>query len=256
MSNEITIKRAGRPATRQEIDAAVAGDALPPHYLFILCHGILTGRTNSNWTHHFASWVTANDLPIHVNSDHYPAGPFPWWNNVVKNPRLARGVVNIALDTYRAISVSGPPRVVLWGHSNGSNIAALALGGLIEAGIPVYGVLFTGSALHSDIGKNGIKEALDSGMLKKAVAYCSEDDKVVRPLQWLPGAYGSLGTRGWTLDKERVGVRVTGPEPVADQFTLIQRWWPGYQHSDWHLPGNLGLTFATAMRDLSIAEFF
>src|SRR6266436_6403724 len=62
--------------------------------LLAAIHGILTGQTDPSWPDKLDAWMLARDPQIKVLKKEYVAGPFPRWNCWVKDPLLARGLVN------------------------------------------------------------------------------------------------------------------------------------------------------------------
>lgn len=125
---------------------------------------------------------------------------------------------------------------------------------LAKAGIVTDTLVMVASALHSDIAKSGIQRLVNDGKLQKVVVYCSPDDRVIRNLQKLPGAYGSLGARGLQLAGEPVGTIVTGYEAAPPFANYVTRWFGGFGHSDWFNDAWIEATFSTALGDMGFDE--
>lgn len=119
--------------------------------LIVLIHGIRTRRTSPSWPKHFTGWVSG--LPqLQTEAIYYEAGPLPIWNNLVKNPRLARELVS-RIETQRLYQHG--QRIHLVAHSNGGVIALATMRRLADMGIPVATCILTGAAVESDVEKIG-----------------------------------------------------------------------------------------------------
>jgi hypothetical protein len=175
--------------------------------------------------------MARRDPQIRVLKKEYRAGPFPRWNNWVKDPLLARQVV-AEISAFRVPGSAFPP---LWfvSHSNGAVIALLAIRRLAELGVPVAGAIFTGAAIEADVERNGLldlttdypKTCSEQGGLPGlrrppdlgcAICWSSRGDTVTdvtpepgeswlkRMRDWIWGRlawpYGSLGATGWLKD--------------------------------------------------------
>src|SRR2546427_7475580 len=92
--------------------------------LLAAIHGILTRQTDPSWPDKLDAWMAERDPQVKVLKKEYLAGPFPRWNCWVKDPLLARGLVNeieLFLDPLR--SDTGPvlrSRTAEGGHSTPS----------------------------------------------------------------------------------------------------------------------------------------
>lgn len=220
--------------------------------LLVAIHGILTRQTDASWPDRLDAWMFQRDAEVKVLKKEYAAGPFPRWNCWVKDPLVARGLVN-EIELFRSFS----PPIWFLAHSNGAVIALATMQKLIERGFWIGGLILTGAACEADLRKNGVLEWCRSGKLGTAIAYASEDDALVagdpraperlgwklRDWLWdkLIWPYGSLGRTGWMLD----GVRFPGRE-TDHVFT---RWYPG-GHSTYFAKENRERTFEQIYRDL------
>lgn len=219
-----------------------------------LIHGIHTGLTDPNWTQHFQNYLELNLDQVTVETESYRAGIFAPWNLWVKNPRIAKAHANrIAAfsEAYKRerglpISRGNLPslKIHLVAHSNGTNIAVGVVKRLARMGIRVETLILVGSAVHSDVDRSGLRQLVRHGEIRRAFAYCSDDDRVIRRLQSIPGFYGSLGSRGFERDGQPHGLKVEGFQPLAegtpvsgkwghDRWKFITRWFPGYSHGEW-----------------------
>lgn len=215
-------------------------------------HGIMTGQTDPGWPDRFEAWLFNRDPEIHVVKRLYAAGPFPRWNNWVKDPRLAQGLFHELMLL--------PEDYPIWlvAHSNGAVIALLTAERLIKAGRHVAGMILTGAAIEADVRKNEVLHHYEQGELGAAIAYSSEDDEVVAgdasaPTEWywrcrdwtwgkLMWPYGSLGRTGWRLD---------GRQPRKEMLPsrIFTRWFSG-GHSCYFAEGQIGTTFEAFYQDL------
>jgi hypothetical protein len=221
--------------------------------IIVAIHGILSGQTDPSWPDHFDAWVHRRGPAgsARVLKKEYVAGPFPRWNHLVLNPRLAAGLAN------ELILLAGNSSEPIWflAHSNGANIALLTAGRLIARGTQVAGLLLTGAACPADIERNRVRRWLAGGQLRRAIAFCSREDRVlpgVRPgagvlsrcasLLWsgLAWPYGALGRTGWILDGQ----------PVADPSDrLVVRWYPG-GHCRYFAPPQREATFSDVWKEV------
>jgi pimeloyl-ACP methyl ester carboxylesterase len=146
------------------------------------------------------------------------------------------------------------PAIWFVAHSNGAVIALRAAQRLIERGCPVSGLILTGAACEADVLKNRILEWVSLRRLGVAIAYASEDDRVlsgdpahdpgpargvisrVRARLWgrLIRPYGCLGRTGW----------LCGGRPLDGAFgsAIFTRWFPG-GHSAYFAPERIHETF-------------
>ncbi len=216
-----------------------------PHILAI--HGINTGLTNPSWPWHFAAFVDRVGLAAHVETEHYKAGPWPRLNKFIVNPPVAKALANRVLLRREIL---GPAPVHLLAHSNGGVVALSVVKRLAEGGVPVETLVLVGSAIDSDVRKTGLAGLVADGRLNKAVALCSPDDRVIRHLQRFPGAYGSLGARGFTREGERTGAQVEGYGEAPPFAEFSTRWFGGFGHSDYFTPAWATATYSTALRDM------
>lgn len=208
---------------------------------------------------------------VAVETESYRAGAVPPWNILVKNPIYARAYANRIAEFSAAYEVSRFPstanaelrklyslRFHLLAHSNGTNIAVGAVKRLAKLGIRVETLILVGSAVHSDVERNGLAELIGGDHLRRVIAYCGESDKVIRHLQSFPGFYGSLGTRGFERDGRRTGLQVEGFQPLTekdwghDRHRFITRTFPGFTHSQWMSPEHREEAFQSFARDMAL----
>jgi len=251
--------------------------------LLVAIHGILTNQTNASWPDKLDAWMFDYDPEIKVLKKEYRAGPFPRWNCRVKDPHLAASLANeleLFLNPRFNDSTVQPfnVRPSLWfvAHSNGAVIALLTAKILIERGYPVAGLILTGAACEADIAKNGILDWLGKGTLAAAIAYSSQDDKVVagdpnhlaidsrpsaldRVKSWVWGKlmhpYGCLGRTGWLLNDWPLPASLhssSGPkhEPLPSCPTAFTRWYKG-GHSTYFKTDSFDSTFRQILRDIN-----
>jgi hypothetical protein len=203
-------------------------------------HGILTTQTDASWPDKLDAWMMRRDSGIKVIKKEYAAGPFPKWNCLVKDPKIARGLVEeikllIQPGTGRVNDMVSTP-IWIVAHSNGAVIALKAAKLLIEDGYRVAGLILTGAACDADVDRSGVAGWLEAEELGTAVAFCSADDKVLKKVSnpWtrlLTWPYGDLGRRGWMRD----GVRY-------DIYGTKTQWFDG-GHSCYFRPSRINDTF-------------
>jgi surfactin synthase thioesterase subunit len=206
------------------------------------------------------------DPRVKVLKKEYTAGPFPPWNCWVKDPRLARSLVN-ELELFLPQPSTLNPQPSLWfvAHSNGAVIALLTAKRLIARGHKIAGLILTGAACEADLRKNGVLEWCKAGALGKAIAYSSTQDEVLdgdakhsalnsqpstlnrlRACLWgkLIWPYGCLGRTGWLLDGKPLS---TFNSQIS---TFHTRWFPG-GHSGYFSPPNIEGTFEQIYQDVA-----
>jgi hypothetical protein len=211
----------------------------------------LTGQTNASWPDELAAWFARRDPQIAVLKKEYRAGPFPRWNCWVKDPQLARGLVNEIL-AFKPVE----NRRSVWfvSHSNGAVIALQTLRKLAARGVPVAGSIFAGAAIQADALKNDLF-VYPGGT--RFVAWSSKGDRVTDTLpqagesrlkrlrDWVWGRlawpYGSLGATGWLL----------GGKPYTSA-RFVTRWAPEeWGHSGWWAPERREDSFEAIRQTLS-----
>lgn len=223
----------------------------PPHVIAI--NGIRTATTEDSWPKRLIPALEAR-YRCTGEAHYYRTGPFAPWNFWVTNPRIAR-VLASSIESRMEEAGIHPLHIVA--HSNGTNIAVAVAKALWARGIRTETMVLIGSALHSDVDRSGLGALISAGALRRAVAYCSGDDMVVRRLQGVPGFYGSLGSRGFERGGEPTGLRVDGYQPLGnewgtDRHRYVTRWFHGYGHSDYFIPTYRPATFACVARDLRL----
>jgi pimeloyl-ACP methyl ester carboxylesterase len=191
---------------------------------------------------------------LSTEAHYYRAGVVPAWNLWVVNPGIARSLAtSIEARVHRAETA-----VHIVAHSNGTNIAVSLASQLARRGIPVESLVLVGSALHSDVVRNGLADLVERAWVKRAWAWCSPDDVVIRRLQSIPGFYGSLGARGFTRGGSPTGLRVEGLQPLGTTWAdrksrFVTRWFDGYSHGEWFDPGNEDATYRGIIADMGLA---
>jgi pimeloyl-ACP methyl ester carboxylesterase len=223
-------------------------------HLILLIHGINTGRTSPSWPKHFTGW-SAGHPGLATEAIYYEAGPFPLTNHLWKNPRLARDLVSRLETRYR---YDGPRRLHLVAHSNGAAIAMQTMRRLAAIGQRVETAILTGAAIHSDVEKSGLHDLISAGWLGRAIAYSSPDDGVTRrSLEWIPGGYGALGSRGFRRRGTETGLRVEGRQPLAegapwgaDRHRYVTRWFEDFSHGQYFAETEREATFACLLGDM------
>ena len=222
-----------------------------PHILAI--NGIRTPTRLASWPKRLIPYLESR-FRCTGETHLYETGPIPPWNLWVKNPRIAATLGNAIEERMEEIGIH-PLHIVA--HSNGTNIALSVAKALAARGIRTETMILIGSALHSDVEKNGLDNLVAAGHLRRAVAYCSPDDMIVRRLQSIPGFYGSLGSLGFERAGYSTGLRVAGYQPIgsewgADRWRFVTRWFPGYGHSEYFAELPRDATFACIARDLAL----
>ncbi len=253
--------------------------------LIVAVHGILTGQTTASWPDRFDAWMYRRDPEAKVLKKEYLAGPFPRWNCLVKDPRLANGLeaeilafaqppagdpgaeanaeTSAAADTASARNPS-PTLPPIWfvAHSNGAVIALLTAQRLIARGCWVGGMILTGAACNADVRKNGVAAWLESGALGAAIAYSAASDAV------LPGARGEAAERRGLVGRAlrwvysalarpygalgRTGW-MCGRAPATESAALFTRWFDG-GHSGYFTPENFERTFERIYEDIASCQ--
>ncbi|HRQ87339.1 MAG TPA: hypothetical protein PLA50_00970 [Bacteroidia bacterium] len=223
-----------------------------PHVVAI--NGIRTPTTADSWPkrlipHLESRWHCTGE------AHYYRTGPIPPVNLWFVNPRIARVLASAIEARMEEIGIH-PLHLVA--HSNGTNIAVSLASALARRQIRVETMLLIGSALHSDVERNGLGELVAGGHVRRAIAYCSPDDLVVRRLQNFPGFYGSLGARGFERDGQATGLRVERTQPLGDEWgsdriRYVTRLFPGMGHSGYFEPGQREETFACIASDLRLS---
>jgi len=207
---------------------------MKPKPLIIAIHGILTGQTTTSWPQRFEQFVE-DQAALPVITKTYLGGPFPMLNVWLLNRILAREVL-AALNPW--LELPRPPRLCFVAHSNGCDVALKTIRALAKRGIPTHSFVATGAAIEADVEKNGIADLLGSGMLSRAVAYCSKRDRAVASRFIWP--YGHLGRTGWLID----GAPANGHDP-----RLITRFFDGFGHSTYFDEKHRTNTFHALLTD-------
>lgn len=222
-----------------------------PHV--ILINGIRTPTTAASWPKRLGPYLEAR-FKCTTEAHYYRTGPIPPWNFWVTNPRIARTLGNAIEERMKEVG-NHPLHIVA--HSNGTNIAVSLARALADRDIKVGTMVLIASALHSDVERSGLGALISAGDVKRAVAYCSPDDLVVRRLQGFPGFYGSLGSRGFERVNDAIGLTATRYQPLGeawgtDKFRYVTRWFPGAGHSDLLEAEARAETFACIGSDLGL----
>lgn len=210
--------------------------------------GIRDNRVHPTWPWAFRSTAARLGIVADVDAHHYAAGPWPRWNKFAVNPPIAKRIANQILLRREIL---GRGQVHLLAHSNGCVIALSVAQRLAKAGVPVETLVLIGAALHSNIDKSGLQDLGDRRMLNRAVSYYSPDDGVIKHLQTFPGAYGSLGARGFELgSRQPVGFHVVGYGEAPPFADFVNRRFEGFGHSEYFSAPWADATFTTALRDM------
>lgn len=218
--------------------------------LIIGIHGILAGVTRRDAMLEFSFHARRKRPGAHVLRREYRAGPFPWLNKIWTNPRAAKGIAASAIRAMRALKEV--ERVYLLTHSNGACVGTLVMQRLAGAGIRTEACVMIASALQSDIRENGLSRLVDSGKLGKAVVWHSAGDRVIKPLESLPGPYGSHGARGHFLDGEPVGAFLDSGDTETEAGPFVSRDFTPYGHSEYFDGDIEERTFDLVFHDLGI----
>lgn len=226
-------------------------------HLILLIHGIRTKRTSASWPKHFSGYVSGL-VDVITEAVYYEAAPLPIWNTLVKNPRLAKDLESRVVT--RLLYDHHPLKVSIVAHSNGGCVAPLLMRRLAASGIRTETVILTGAANDSDVESSGLEELVADGMLRRAIAYSSPDDGVTRPwLEWIPGFYGALGSRGFHRAGKPTGLRVEGYQPLtaggewgATKHRFVTRWFPAYGHGEYYDANVRRRTFNCILEDLGL----
>lgn len=224
-----------------------------PHIIAI--NGIRTPTDEDSWPKRLIPWLESRYAAT-GEARLYRTGIVAPWNLWAVNPRIAR-VLASSIDARMEEIGIHPLHIVA--HSNGTNIAVSLAKSLANRGLITETMVLIGSALHSDLERNGLGALMSEGWVRRAVAYCSEADGVVRRLQDFPGFYGSLGSRGFTRGDRAAGLRVDGYQPLGsewgtERWRCVARWFPGYGHSDYFAPERRAETFRCIARDLRLGR--
>lgn len=229
-----------------------------PRHLILLIHGIMTKRTSQSWPKHFTGYTAA--LPgVVTDAIYYETGPFPVWNNVVKNPRLARELVSRIEARHH---YDAGQKIHIIAHSNGGVIATHTMRRLAALGIRTETAILTGAAINSDVDRSGLSTLIAAGWLGRAIAYSSPDDAVTRgSLEWVPGFYGALGSKGFRRAGKAIGLQVIGRQPLSqgvewgsEKHRYITRTFPSWGHGEYFDADQRTLTFECMLGDLGIAD--
>jgi pimeloyl-ACP methyl ester carboxylesterase len=222
-----------------------------PH--IILINGIRTATDLDSWPKRLGPYLESK-FRCTTEAHYYRTGPIAPWNLWVVNPRIAKVLASSIESRMNEIGIH-PLHIVA--HSNGTNIAIALAKELARRGIRVQTMVLIGSALHSDIEKNGLDDLVATGHLRRAVAYCSPDDIVVRRLQSVPGFYGSLGSKGFERAGLPIGLRVAAFQALGDEWgterwRYVTRWFMSFGHSQYFAEETRPKTFECIARDLQL----
>ena len=241
-----------------------------PKIILAALPGILTGPVTASWPDELDAWLFERDSSIKVLKKEYVAGPLPLWNCWVKDPLLARSLVNEILLFHPgglppgvvASATNTLPSIWLVAHSNGAVIALRATKMLLARGCQVDGMILIGAACEPDVRRNGVLAAARAGQLGAAWAYCSAEDEVLdgapnphsnnwltRVREWFWGKlifpYGCLGHTGWRLDQETV------PDALAERLRIRSRFYPG-GHAAYFDDARREATFGQILEDIRL----
>jgi pimeloyl-ACP methyl ester carboxylesterase len=218
----------------------------------------MTTRTSQSWPKHFTGY-TASLPGVVTDAIYYETGPVPIWNNVIKNPRLARELVSRIEARHH---YDAGQKIHIVAHSNGGVIAMHTMRRLAALGIRVETAILTGAAINSDVDRSGLSTLIADGWLGRAIAYSSPDDAVTRgSLEWIPGFYGALGSKGFRRAGKAIGLQVIGRQPLSaggewgsDRHKFITRTFPSWTHGEYFDADERLGTFECMRGDLGIID--
>lgn len=229
--------------------------------LIVAIHGILTDRADPTWPERLERYAAGRWPNTYVLTDHYNAGPLPWWNVWIKNPRAARSIAGVVENWIE--DTDDQTRVVVHfvAHSNGCDIARRAVSILIERGFPVQSLIVFSAPIDRSLVKLGLRDHLNDGTLGRFVAYCADaDDVLPRTLDWrYPWTYAGAAIRWPYGNLGRLGLSdgdawVKGASiPITQAATT--RMFPGWGHGDFFPamnPGRRAATFAAIGHDMNL----
>lgn len=218
--------------------------------ILVAIHGIMTDQTSASWPDGLQAFMAVRDPNVVVLKKEYRAGPFPRWNNLVKDPRLAKSIVN----EIAAFTRTGKYRLWFVSHSNGAVIALHAIKALAASGAAhsIKGSIFTGAAIEADVLKNGLFTFSSA----KFISWSNRGDLItdtqpqpgesvwrkMRDWVWgrLAWPYGSLGNTGWLVN----GL-------PYDSARFWTRWTPAsWGHSGYWAPWRRGDSFAEVLKTI------
>jgi hypothetical protein len=211
-------------------------------------HGINTSRRAITAPERFQAFTAFSPM-IEVLTDQYDAGPFPRWNMLYANERLAAAralVLEYWVETAKARG--NELKVSLIGHSNGCDVNRRTAIRLRARGIPVHCIVAIAGAVNKDAGKQGIAPLIEEGT--HVVNWYSPNDEVLAGADSLIGAairwpYGNAGKVGMNGAQETV-------EDFAEirvRRGIVNRAFKG-KHSEYFEPRNETLTFLTISKDI------
>lgn len=240
-----------------------------------IIHGIHQGLTRADWTHRFGNHLELRLPRVAIETESYRATAIAPWNLWVTNPIYARAHA-ARVATFReawmaergadaGLFVGGRAqgssrlKVAVVAHSNGGDIAVRQVKRHAQMGIHTDVLIVTGSAGQSDVDRSGLRDLVRAGHLGRAVAYCSEVDRVIGWTRRMPGLYGGLGVQGWRHEGASYGLRVEGYQPIddgvtwgRDRYRFVTRWFPKFSHGEWFAPAHREETFRCFTEDLGI----
>jgi hypothetical protein len=222
--------------------------AAAPRPLVIAVHGILTRMTAANWPDElWAAW--SQDSTLCVLKKEYIGAPLPAWNKWVKNFIVARGLV-AEVEAY--VNAHGLGRISFVAHSNGCDIVVKTVKRLARKGIPTDTIILTGSVTELDVEASGLADLMRRGMLRRAVAYCSEKDRAIGlHIKW---PYRNLGITGW----KSAGVMLSVPRVHTHDVRaflhgeFVTRRFDNFDHGDYFDDLHRNTTFGLFRKDLGL----
>lgn len=205
--------------------------------VIIAVNGILTRPGNSHaWTDRAVTWFHQTSM---ARAEKFEYLALPLTRRLFQKSRAK----NLAL----LVNSYAGSDIFLIGHSNGCDLICRALK---QSSTPVRGVHLIAAATESDMGENGLNEALAMGRLGTVHVYRGMDDKALwfahltsKLLTPFGLGYGDLGRQG--------------PENVADWSwsgsRLFVHDYPGFGHSDF-FKDKIFITTMMTIRDAMLAE--
>jgi hypothetical protein len=221
---------------------------LSPRPLVIAVHGILTRMTAVNWPDAlWAAW--AQDSTLCVLKKEYIGAPLPAWNKWVKNSLVAKGLV-AEVEAY--VHANGLGRISFVAHSNGCDIVVKTVKRLARQGIPTDTIILTGSVTEPDVEASGLATLMRRGMLRRAVAYCSEKDRAIGlHIKW---PYRNLGITGW----KSAGIMLATPRVHTHDVRaflngeFVTRRFDNFDHGNYFDDLHRNITFELFRKDLAL----
>jgi hypothetical protein len=213
-------------------------------------HGIRTPRRAITAPERFQAFVAFSDDMV-VLTDHYPAGPFPKWNMMLKNQRIAEAQATVLMHWIdRAERQNTEIRISLAGHSNGCDINRRTAMVLEKKGRGrfVHCIIAIAGVTDPDPRKQGIAEMVERGT--RLINWSSPNDRALAKegsflgelVRW---PYSNAGRAGIMF----ADYQANGTEDIGEKHQIVNRTFD-WGHSDYFEPANEYETFRTIARDI------